>query len=293
MSEASTDEVVPAEVAKAKINPQIGSAMIGGLATLAAAVIGIMKCNATSAEAVADFKKLSPVERVMSLYREGADLYLDKSYELARIKLESAVLEAKQSRVVAPEPLGLLGVIQFGKASADRSNSLDYEAWRNVKKAIDDGCQLPKVRRIYAQMLLRNNDRLSAMDAEEQYTLAQQVEPSSVFEYEGLGEAQRRLDKLDLAQANFEKAISLDPNFSLAYIGLGKVHYMRGQDSEAIAKFKLAIEISDRMGHTDWRINLSRDSELADLRQNPDFLAAIEPPTNSLGSSPPNGGSGF
>lgn len=281
MSEGT--EAPPPPAPKRKMSPEIQGAVIGAAATLLAAIVGVIKCNASEPKPIA--KAISPYERVMSLYREGADLFVDRSFELARVKLESAVLEAKQSKVVAPDPLGLLGAIQYNKAAYDRSNSLDYEALRNLEKAIDDGCDLPYVRRTYAKIMLRDGGMNNAFIAQKQYQLAFEDDPGTGFDYEGLGEAFRRQNKLEEAERSFQKAIELDPSYSLVLIGLAKTQFMMRRDSEAIQTFKKAIDLSDRLGQTDWRITLERDPEVAELRQNPEFMAILSPP--------PTTGAGF
>lgn len=272
----SPPATMPALAVKKRLSPEIQGALIGALATLVAAIVGVVKCNAPDTKTIA--KAISPMERVNSLYQEGADLFTDRSFELARVKLEAAVLEAKLSKVVAPDPMGLLGVVQFDKAVYDRSNSLDYEAWKNLKRAIDDGCDIAEVRRTFAQMMIREGGIENAVNAEKQYKLALEDAPSNAFDYEGLGEAQRRQEKFSEAEENYRKSLDLDPRHSIALIGLAKIQAAKGNQQEALATFKEAIELSDRYGQTDWRVVLGRDPEVAYLKENPDFSYLLSSP---------------
>jgi type IV pilus assembly protein PilF len=58
-----------------------------------------------------------------------------------------------------------------------------------------------------------------------------------------LGAAYLQQNKFEIALSEFREAIQIDPNYALAYNGLGLVHAALGEDAKADASFKKSIEI--------------------------------------------------
>jgi len=67
--------------------------------------------------------------------------------------------------------------------------------------------------------------------------------PSDDFEFYSLGVAYEELENYDLALANFDKAIQLDPQKFIAYIRRGRVYSRKGNYDRALADFDKAIEL--------------------------------------------------
>jgi len=87
-----------------------------------------------------------------------------------------------------------------------------------------------------------------------QYEMALSLDTESQIFFTNLGEAQfsvavKKKDKAMLQKAlqSFQTAIELDPDYSLAYVGFGKAYRLGGNFEAAIAAFKKALEIEDKL----------------------------------------------
>jgi arylsulfatase A-like enzyme/predicted Zn-dependent protease len=88
----------------------------------------------------------------------------------------------------------------------------------------------------------------------DQYEMALSIDAESQLLFANLGEAQfslavKKKDKTMLQKAlqSFQKAIELDPDYSLAYFGFGKACRLGGNFDAAITAFKRALEIEDKL----------------------------------------------
>jgi type IV pilus assembly protein PilF len=61
-----------------------------------------------------------------------------------------------------------------------------------------------------------------------------------------LGAAYLQQSKFEIALSEFNQAIQIDPNYALAYNGLGLVHAALGEDALAEANYKKSIELQPR-----------------------------------------------
>src|SRR5262245_66657828 len=62
-------------------------------------------------------------------------------------------------------------------------------------------------------------------------------------EYNARGLANHENGDYDLAMADFDKAIALDPTLAVAYSNRGMVHYDEGDHDRAVADYDTAIEL--------------------------------------------------
>jgi arylsulfatase A-like enzyme len=88
----------------------------------------------------------------------------------------------------------------------------------------------------------------------DQYRMAISLDAESPALFANLGEARfslavKKKDKSMLQKAlqNFQTAIELDPDYSLAQVGFGKAQRLRGNFDAAITAFKRALEIDDKL----------------------------------------------
>ena len=67
--------------------------------------------------------------------------------------------------------------------------------------------------------------------------------------YYNLGNALRDADRLDEAEANYQKAISHKPDFTDGYLNLGNVRKDQGRLDDAIDAFRTALELDPKAAH--------------------------------------------
>lgn len=100
------------------------------------------------------------------------------------------------------------------------------------------------------------------------------------------GAALNALGKLDDAQADFERALAMDPRYSRAWFNLGSVQAHRGQPQEAIESFGKAIAIEP--GAAEFHTNLGTALFLAGEHER-----ALESYSKALELAPDDGGAWF
>jgi arylsulfatase A-like enzyme len=90
--------------------------------------------------------------------------------------------------------------------------------------------------------------------AVDQYEMALSLDAESQLLFANLGEAQfslalKKKDKamLEKALQNFQTAVKLDPEYALAYVGLGKAFRLLGRFDYAIASFRKALDLDDKL----------------------------------------------
>ncbi|KPJ64549.1 hypothetical protein AMJ44_12640 [candidate division WOR-1 bacterium DG_54_3] len=88
----------------------------------------------------------------------------------------------------------------------------------------------------------------------DQYKMALSLDAESQLLFANLGEAQfslavKKKDKVMLEKAlqNFQTAVKLDPEYALAYAGLGKAFRLLGRSDYAIASFRKALDLDDKL----------------------------------------------
>ena len=81
-------------------------------------------------------------------------------------------------------------------------------------------------------------------EAVTEFDRAIQSEPSNYDAYLQLADAYDRLDKPDLAEATYRRAIDLQPNYWAGYSWLGAFHYKRAEYSQAAEMFRLVSSLA-------------------------------------------------
>ncbi len=79
--------------------------------------------------------------------------------------------------------------------------------------------------------------------AEAEYQRAIQLEPNNGDAYRRLGQVLERNNRLDQALAAYEKAVEVDPNYFKVYQDLGAYYSVRGDDREAIRQLEKCVQL--------------------------------------------------
>jgi tetratricopeptide (TPR) repeat protein len=87
-----------------------------------------------------------------------------------------------------------------------------------------------------------------------QYKMALSLDAESQLLFANLGEARfslavKKKDKTMLQRAlqNFQTAVKLDPDYAFSYAGLGKAFRLLGRFDDAIASFRKALDLDDKL----------------------------------------------
>jgi len=96
------------------------------------------------------------------------------------------------------------------------------------------------------------------------------LSPRSPEGYQRLGRVLMLVGRADDAKVNFERALTLDPDYVGALIGLGEIEAARGDAESAIKRFEAAVEIEPR----DATAQLALGRELEALGRTDKALAA-------------------
>jgi tetratricopeptide (TPR) repeat protein len=94
--------------------------------------------------------------------------------------------------------------------------------------------------------------------------------PGSAELHFRLGKVLQYQDKPELAEAEYTKALKLDPSYVGALVGLGQVDARLGRHEEALARFEKAIDVDPRQPEA----HLGRGGTLEVLNRPVDALAA-------------------
>jgi len=98
----------------------------------------------------------------------------------------------------------------------------------------------------------------------DQYEMALSLDPESQLLFANLGEAQfslavKKKDKTMLQKAlqSFQTAVKLDPDYALSHAGLGKAFRLLGRFDYAIASFKKALDLDDKLNEALYVLGLA------------------------------------
>jgi serine/threonine-protein kinase len=111
----------------------------------------------------------------------------------------------------------------------------------SLRQAQDRDLDLAPVHRVAG--LLRANAGFYEQ-AEAEYQRAIELEPSNGDAYRRLGHAYEQANQLDLALAAIEKAVELDPNYFKVYQDLGAYYSLRGDDRDAIRQYEKCVQLA-------------------------------------------------
>jgi Flp pilus assembly protein TadD len=195
---------------------------------------------------------------------ESAHLFLG-IFEYQAGQTDAAVTDLNQELTRNPqsgEALSWLGIIELAagkpelavgpldRASAQSPNDLNLleyrgrahsqvaqETYARMAQIDPDAWQVHKVR---AELLVADN---KDHDAVTEYEAAISKQPRNPDLYEGLGDAHRRLDELEMAKAAYAKELELAPQNPIAIYNLGSVDIDRGDYADGVA---LLRSVSDR-----------------------------------------------
>lgn len=102
-------------------------------------------------------------------------------------------------------------------------------------------------------------------DALDAFTKALALDPDEATLCFGAGVAAFMLGQDELAQARFERALALNPDYLEAAVWLGDLHYRAGRLSEAMAIYKMALRRSTRRSDLEAQLaTWSKEQELHD-----------------------------
>ncbi len=105
---------------------------------------------------------------------------------------------------------------------------------RALALAPDDAIFNDNVGMFYVTVAMRTKDPEQARKSIPYFEKAIAADPTLVSVYNGLAGAQRLLDRRDDAIANWEKAVKLDPNFSMAIFNLAVAYLEKGNKVKAL-----------------------------------------------------------
>ena len=110
-----------------------------------------------------------------------------------------------------------------------------------LRQAQDRDLDLAPVHRVAG--LLRANAGFYEQ-AEAEYQRAIDLDPSNGDAYRRLGQVYERNNRLDQAQTAFEKAAEVDPNYFKVYQDLGAYYSARGNDREAVHQYEKCVQLA-------------------------------------------------
>jgi tetratricopeptide (TPR) repeat protein/TolB-like protein len=111
----------------------------------------------------------------------------------------------------------------------------------SLRQAQDRDLDLAPVHRVAG--LLRANAGFYEQ-AEAEYQRAIELDPSNGDAYRRLGQVYERSNRMDQALAAFEKAVEVDPNYFKVYQDLGNYYSLRGNYPEAIRQFEKCVQLA-------------------------------------------------
>lgn len=82
----------------------------------------------------------------------------------------------------------------------------------------------------------------------ENFTKAAQVDPGDFLSLSMLGQTQLSMEQYHAAVKFFQEAIALNPNYALAYDGLGRAYWLMNDSAQAIEALRKAFELYEREG---------------------------------------------
>jgi tetratricopeptide (TPR) repeat protein len=111
----------------------------------------------------------------------------------------------------------------------------------SLRQAQDRDLDLAPVHRVAG--LLRANAGFYEQ-AEAEYQRAIELDPSNGDAYRRLGQVYERSNRMDQALAAFEKAVEVDPNYFKVYQDLGTFYRQRGNETEAARLFEKCVALA-------------------------------------------------
>ena len=112
-------------------------------------------------------------------------------------------------------------------------------------------------------------DRLTTALADFEQALS--LDPNSAEAHNGRGTVMFALKKLDEAMAEFETAIGLDPSFARAFNNRGLIHRAKGEKKRALKEFDTAIRLDPELPHAYY----GRGCCLIELERYEEAIAAL------------------
>lgn len=169
--------------------------------------------------------------------------------------------------------------------TVERLRSLGYVSLQSSAGAQNDPNRAdPKDKIQTLRRTLQGSDLRRAgkyAEADELWASIESSDPALYVAPFERGENFTAWNKPRLALPEFGKALALDPTFDQALVGLGRAHFMLGQDPQAADSLKLALHINPRnflarlaLAKVYWRQNLlaRAEPELAQVAsEHPDF----------------------
>ncbi len=98
----------------------------------------------------------------------------------------------------------------------------------------------------------------------DQYEMALSIDAESQLVFANLGEAQfslavKKKDKAMLQKAlqSFQTSVKLDPDYAFSYVGSGKAFRLLGRYNYAIASFRKALDLDDKLNEALYVLGLT------------------------------------
>jgi tetratricopeptide (TPR) repeat protein len=122
---------------------------------------------------------------------------------------------------------------------------------RNLRAALALDPTLPGIHFELAEALQASDDSRLRAEAEQQYRLAVEANPSDPKAEARLGDIEAEKGSLDAAATHYQKALRLHPGFEDAAVGLANVFAQKGDKDEAVALLKQveAVDPTNVLAH--------------------------------------------
>ena len=191
---------------------------------------------------------------------------------------------------VAADPDSALTWAGLAEAQWFKYFMTEDQAWldrttESLRQAQDRDLDLAPVHRVAG--LLRANAGFYEQ-AEAEYQRAIELEPSNGDAYRRLGQVYERNNRLDLAKAEFERAAELEPNYFKVYQDLGTFYRQQGDTTEAARQFEKCVALAPGESDTHYVLGtayqeLERFAEAERELRIANDLHATVPALNNLG----------
>jgi eukaryotic-like serine/threonine-protein kinase len=114
-------------------------------------------------------------------------------------------------------------------------------AAESLRQAQDRNLDMAPVHRV-AGLLRANAGHYEQAEAE--YQRAIELDPASGDAYRRLGQVLERNNRLDDALAQYKRAVEVDPNYFKVYQDLGAYYSVRGDDREAVRQYQKSVQLA-------------------------------------------------
>ena len=174
----------------------------------------------------------------------------DQITEQIVVAVEPEIGQAERDRAARkpPQNLGAWELVQRGLSHFYRSNETNRaEAMRLFREAIALDPDFAAAHAHLAYAISRSRSEQSRASARASALRAVSLDPNEAMAHFALGRVHVFSGEPEMAIAEMQKAIAINPNFAPGYYGLGfSYYYAAGRADEALPHFSTALRLSPR-----------------------------------------------